>query len=111
MKHLSVLFIRKESVSYKIRVLYHEDYTVGIRGMKSLYHQDYTVGLRPMWHETFIVDKLIPHYDWGDQPPDCKGADVNVSILLVASENHQTSVIIQNVSFPTISYTEHFSEH
>lgn len=23
-----------------------------------------------MWYEAFIVDKLIPQYDWGDQPPN-----------------------------------------
>jgi hypothetical protein len=27
---------------------------------------------RPVWHQLFI-GKLVPQYDWGDQPPDCKG--------------------------------------
>jgi hypothetical protein len=35
-----------------------------------------------MWHELFI-DKLVPQYGWGDQPPDCKGEDLNVSSFLV----------------------------
>ena len=48
-----------------------------------------------MWHEAFIVDKLIPRYDWGDQPPNCKGADVNVRTMLAVSENHQTLAIVQ----------------
>ena len=35
-----------------------------------------------MWHE-LIIDKLVPQYGWGDQPPDCKGEDLNVSSFLV----------------------------
>jgi len=49
----------------------------------------------PMRHEVFIFDKLIPQYHWGDQPPNCKGADVNVRTMLVVSENHQTLAIVQ----------------
>lgn len=59
-----------------------------------------------MWHEAFIVDKLISPYDWGDQPPDCKDADIIVSIMLAASGNHKTSVIIQKVSFPPYNHTQ-----
>jgi hypothetical protein len=48
-----------------------------------------------MWHEAFIIDKLIPQYDWGDEPPNCRSRDLNVSTMPVF-ENHQTSVVTGN---------------
>ena len=53
--------------------------SVGYRNHVSLSSRLYC---RSMWHE-LIIDKLVPQYGWGDQPPDCKGEDLNVSSFLV----------------------------